>query len=660
MDASTSKLWSTLDYMQSMLPTNKANVVSGGRLWIGEYGWGTLGNTVQEQNSRAYLQRLLNWNPGLRFMLFWEIYNNEPNRAFWLINTNNVKVASYYLHERFLNNARLRAAQFKERNGRLPTDSEFGPLVSPMLNQLLTRPVHLTVGNLEATLNTATTASISGTLAQGVYGDDCASIRVFYGPVDGATNRGSWERDQLIGLNTNFNPMTFTAVVTNLVQGTNYFYRFYATNSSGESWAPKSDRFSTTALIPQDYGSHMKIDFTGYDRGEPLLDFPVLVNLGTNLPGFSYRQFASPAGGDLRFTHAEDLTTLPFEIDEWNTNGTSSIWVRVPSLDGTNDSIQAYWGNPLAATLPSSSTDGSVWSYDHVLVYHLKESGFPYADSTLRYPVLSGVAPVTTSGLVGRGCRFDGATQNLNSGVINSGNGFTLSAWVNLDPSSTDIRTILANKAGGYNTAGFALYVDTYQTSDRKLILETGDGVNGAIASTDIGAVSAGQWHLITAVVDRAGGKARFCVDGKDLTQIGNIRTDFATQNAANWGRFTNGSFYWKGKLDELRIESVMRSTNWAWASWMTVVSNSALASYSSVFQQPLELSVVETGKEGLLYWPAYGVGVTLQSATNLAPPIAWIPVTNQPVLVSTQWQITLPTDSSEARFYQLRTQWPL
>ena len=112
--------------------------------------------------------------------------------------------------------------------------------------------------------------------------------------------------------------------------------------------------------------------------------------------------------------------------------------------------------------------------------------------------------------------------------------------------------------------------------------------------------------------------------------------------------------------MDELRIESAMRSTNWAWASWMTVVSNSVLASYSSVVQQPLAISIAGTGKEELVCWPAHGVGATLRSATNLAPPITWTPVTNQPVLVSTQWQITLPTDNSETRFYQLQTQWSL
>jgi hypothetical protein len=72
--------------------------------------------------------------------------------------------------------------------------------------------------------------------------------------------------------------------------------------------------------------------------------------------------------------------------------------------------------------------------------------------------------------------------------------------------------------------------------------------------------------------------------------------------------------------MDELRIESAMRSTNWAWASWMTVVSNSVLASYSSVVQQPLAISIAGTGKEELVCWPAHGVGATLPFRDKSGP----------------------------------------
>ena len=106
-------------------------------------------------------------------------------------------------------------------------------------------------------------------------------MAVYFGKQDGGTVRGAWEGTQVIGVNTNFNPRTFTALLTNLIPNTNYFFRFYATNSSGEVWAPASAQFSTAVLSPGSFGSRMKISFAGYNRGETLQNFPALVLLST-------------------------------------------------------------------------------------------------------------------------------------------------------------------------------------------------------------------------------------------------------------------------------------------------------------------------------------------------------------------------------------------
>src|SRR5208337_390192 len=205
----------------------------------------------------------------------------------------------------------------------------------------------------------------------------------------------------------------------------------------------------------------VKLTFAGYNRPETLTNFPILVSLSTNLPGFSYRQFASPSGGDLRFADASGVRSIPSEIDEWNTNGVSSIWVSVPQLSGPGDCIWAYWGNPVATNPPVTSTNGAVWTSAFYAVYHLKESGFPYLDSTQEHPALSGVAPSSIPGQIGRGCAFTGL-QYLDVGVINLGDAFTLSAWVNIAPTAFDIQTIWANQKGGYGSAGFAWFVNTY------------------------------------------------------------------------------------------------------------------------------------------------------------------------------------------------------
>jgi hypothetical protein len=666
MNLSSSSLYATLDYMEAHLPTNKAGVVPGERIWIGEYGWGGSQTTdQQEPTTRAYIQRLLNY-PGhaLPFILFWEIYDNETNtdgslKNFCLINSNNVKAASWYLHNYFMNDARMLVAQFKETNGRLPTDTEFVSLVSPLLNQPLPAPVALTVANLGYNILSNSAVQVSGTLAQGIYGDDRATVSVFWGRQDGGTSRAAWEQNQFLGVNTNFNPATFTTTLTNLTQGTNYFFRFYTTNASGEVWAPASAQFSTAApIVPQDYGSNMKITFSGYHRSESLSNFPLLVNFSTNLPGFSYRQFASPSGGDLRFANSSGVQQIPFEIDEWNTNGVSSVWVSVPQLSGPGDSIWAYWGNPAATNLPSSSTNGAVWSANHFLVWHLKETGFPFADSAEQYPALPGVAPSSTTGEIGHGCSFDGASQYLNAGAINLGNAFTLSAWVNLSSTApANIRTIWANKQGGFSAGGFALYVNTYQTNDGKVWLETGNGTSGTAAFTAAGVVGSNQWHRITAAVDRAGGTAHLYVDGTDQTQSRPIRTDLGNQGLVNLGRFTNSNFYWKGALDEARIEIGARSSNWVWAAAMNVLSNATFASYSTVTQQ-LPALALTAGANGLtLNWPGNGVGFALFTTTDLTSPTVWSPATNTASLVNNQWQVGVPPTDSNVRFYRLRSQ---
>jgi hypothetical protein len=659
MNLAAPDLYATLDYMESKLPTNKVSAIPGERIWIGEYGWGGFDSDQQEPLTRTYIQRLLNYGTkDLPYILFWEIYNNETNRNFWLINSNNVKVASYYLHQRFINNAKLLTARFKETNGRVPNDNEFVTLVSPMLDHPIPAPTNLTVANLNATALSYTAASVCGTLAQGVYGDDCATAIVYYGRLDGGNVTGAWENSQTIGVNTNFNPRTFTTTLTNLVPNTNYYFRFYATNASGEVWAPASSQFSTAAIDPQSYGARMKLVFSGYNRSELLLNFPVLVNLGTNLPGFSYHQFASPAGGDLRFTDAGGVSPIPFEIDEWNTNGNSTVWVRVPQLTSTNDFVWAYWGNPLATNMPTSSTNGSVWSADHLLVWHLKESGFPFLDSSRQHSALSGVSPVSMVGKIGRGLQFNGSSQFLDAGIVNLGNAFTLSAWVNVSPSApANIQTIWANQKGGFASAGFAWSVNTFNNSDHTIDFASGDGAIGDESTTAPGTVPFGQWHLLSVAINRSVGTGDFYMDGTDLLSSSSIVKTFANNADLNLGRFTNNIFYFTGLMDEARIQTGTVSSNWIWANWLTVASNATFATYSSVTQQSPALSVSLNGNALVLQWPASGVGFALYATTNLIPTAVWSLMTNLPTFQNGRWQISVLRDPPISRFYRLQAE---
>ena len=69
-----------------------------------------------------------------------------------------------------------------------------------------------------------------------------------------------------------------------------------------------------------------------------LTNFPMLVQFGTNIGSFDYNQFSSPSNAaDLRFTASNGTTELYYDIDTWNTNGQSYVWVRVPLIASTNE-----------------------------------------------------------------------------------------------------------------------------------------------------------------------------------------------------------------------------------------------------------------------------------------------------------------------------------
>ena len=130
---SEAELVRTLDYIAARAPAAKASVIPGRRVFIGEYGFGGGGTPPERQlePTRSYMIRLLRW--GAPFVLFWQVYNNEKNNTFCLIDERGRPTPCYDLHRQYLRDARAGIAEFKARHGRLPTDAEFAALAVPIL-----------------------------------------------------------------------------------------------------------------------------------------------------------------------------------------------------------------------------------------------------------------------------------------------------------------------------------------------------------------------------------------------------------------------------------------------------------------------------------------------------------------------------------------------
>ena len=150
----------------------------------------------------------------------------------------------------------------------------------------------------------------------------------------------------------------------------------------------------------------MKVSFSGYSRSETLTNFPALVKFSSSMGnGFAYSQMASLNATDLFFMSADETQPLPFEIQSWNTNGNSYVWVQVPLLTN-NSSVWAYWGDTNLVTSASPfSTNRMAWANGYAGVWHLATNGatLSVADSTTNSYDGANTGVVGTNGLLNRG-----------------------------------------------------------------------------------------------------------------------------------------------------------------------------------------------------------------------------------------------------------------
>ena len=207
----------------------------------------------------------------------------------------------------------------------------------------------------------------------------------------------------------------------------------------------------------------MQITVPGVPSGVTLADFPLLVRLSTDIEDFSYTDFRSADGSDLRFELA-DGTALPYEVDTWNTAGESLVWVKVPALS-SGTVITSFWGS----ASPDSNDPAAVWS-NYVGVWHFNGTGNAASDS---YPA----SPISDSGSTfavsadeaahlgssfkntntAKNTRFKLGTAASNPlNALSSASRFSMSMWVKPTNTEKPSYRLFSNKSA-YADNGFEL-----------------------------------------------------------------------------------------------------------------------------------------------------------------------------------------------------------
>jgi hypothetical protein len=168
--------------------------------------------------------------------------------------------------------------------------------------------------------------------------------------------------------------------------------------------------------------------------------------------------------------------------------------------------------------------------------------------------------------------RLDGVDGHGTVGPIDVGNEFSIAGWFNLDaPLRSNIHTIVSTGEGGIDKAGFKVFINSYFTSDARVLFESGDGSAGVLLQSPVGFVTAGKWQHFAITVNRVMGSASMYWNGAPAMTIplcvkvgvGEIpcpagiqaQPNFTATNAMYIGRFPGAAvFPLKGNIDDLRI----------------------------------------------------------------------------------------------------------
>ena len=326
------------------------------------------------------------------------------------------------------------------------------------------------------------------------------------------------------------------------------------------------------------------IVISGYAGESTLNDFPVLVTLAANSPaGFDYADCAAD-GSDIRFVDMNgDLA--PHEIEKWNAEGTSYIWVKVPRLSGTATQLTLFYGSDSPALPAVSASD--VWSQYAVVIH---------GGSSLTNAVGNGLAVAAGSasviGSTTNGVSAGGISKTTYSGIgLNVSNPspklsnvgqFSVSAWFNRDGEGgrTDTKShyLAASRTGWANMDGFALIFEhsEYISVSYK---------NGHNWSSGNYLLDEHAWRHI-AFSYAAGEMVTSYFDG-NKDQSKRSPATLVNTNVTYWtfGSYANTSETegFRGEMDEIRVFNGFASGDWIKAEHDTAANPASFAVLGAV-----------------------------------------------------------------------------
>ena len=390
-------------------------------------------------------------------------------------------------------------------------------------------------------------------------------VSVFYG-----TNGVDWTE---LALGSTNEAATLTGSAPGLTGNVTYLWYAVALATQGnETKSATSARRSFVSRAVEPAGEYKSFKATIDWDGAPAENIPVPMRISeTAITGFNYNDVTAS-----KFEILDaDGYLLPYEIESWNTDGESIVWVLV--RDYHDGAVLTVRYGTTFANAPHSASE--VWA-DCLGVWHMDTTSPADASNSGNDGTAVG-SPAVAAGEIGSAISLPSTSDYVSCGsaLANSelASGFTVEGWAN--PADT------SGKCPMFAKNNFI----SVRIDAGNIVVTTPNVLNHTAIAAPI---SAGTWfHWAMTFVPMSGG-LKFYVNGALVN----------TQNASDLPDTTSSTQIWLGRnqwneaytglLDEMRLRAGIRSADWLAAEYHAMGDAGALT-YSTAESSDTDIPVI-------------------------------------------------------------------
>ncbi len=338
-----------------------------------------------------------------------------------------------------------------------------------------------------------------------------------------------------------------------------------------------STQINTASFL---YRKQLTIDHTKVSGGSNLSNFPVLISMtDANLKNGGGGYVQSALGYDIVFTDSTGTTKLDHELEKYVAGtGEIAMWVRIPTLSASSDTtLYMYFDNSSISTSQENKT--GVWDSSYLGVWHMNDNATntAVAGSTANTNTGTNAANTstkTTTSQIAGGLTYNGSSDNTNTtsaGTIKGQSQVTISAWVNTSTLLATSNHVIYMEPtnGGSATTRLALAIsgNALGSSSKKFTLfgRTNDADASTIFIQNTTTLATSTWYYVVGVYDSIGGVNHLMINSIDQTNTV-IEAAFSSTTPIHTpeiGEQADGSNFYGGTLDEVRVSNTARSADW-------------------------------------------------------------------------------------------------